>query len=331
MVAEREGGEDVALEVEVAGDVRAGESELARRLDDAAQRSGERTRSWPARRWARAGCRRRPRSRRAGRSRAAARRRSASAIAPVWSARDQKSTTLRSGSHRAARRLASRQRSRSSVRRGSTRSRRRPRRRELVVVAPGADGEPGEERGAERRRLAHRRHLDRALGGVGERLHERRVGGHAAVDAEPRDRDARVGLGRLDQVGAAVGDALEHRAHDLGAAGAAREPEQRCRARRSPTAACRAQERRHVPDVAGVVALRRDLVRLSAALVMTPRSSRSHSTLVPADSMIASRPHVSVPPTRRHTIGNVPPGPRVSNAGRVGAQHEVEHRRRCRT
>ena len=33
--------------------------------------------------------------------------------------------------------------------------------------------------------------------------------------------------------------------------------------------------------------------------------------------MIASTPHVSVPPTRRHTIGNVPPGPRDSNGGRA--------------
>ena len=40
MVAQREGGEDVALEVEVAGDVGPPEAELARRLHDAAQRSG---------------------------------------------------------------------------------------------------------------------------------------------------------------------------------------------------------------------------------------------------------------------------------------------------
>ena len=46
------------------------------------------------------------------------------------------------------------------------------------------------------------------LRGVGERLHERRVVGHAAVDAQRRDRDAAVGFGRVDEVGAAVRDAL---------------------------------------------------------------------------------------------------------------------------
>ena len=49
---------------------------------------------------------------------------------------------------------------------------------------------------------------------------------------------------------------------------------------------------------------------------MSPRSSRNHSTLVPADSMIASIPHVTVPPRRHATIGNVPASPVVSNDGR---------------
>ena len=40
------------------------------------------------------------------------------------------------------------------------------------------------------------------------------------------DRDAAVGLGRLDQVGAPVGDALEHGPHDLGPARAPGEAEQ---------------------------------------------------------------------------------------------------------
>jgi hypothetical protein len=51
---------------------------------------------------------------------------------------------------------------------------------------------------------------------------------------------------------------------------------------------------------------------------MIPRSSRSHSTFVPADSMIASMPHVAAPARRHATIGNVPPGPRASNGGRSG-------------
>jgi hypothetical protein len=40
VIAQREGGEDVTLEVEVAGDVGAPEAELARCLNDAAQRGG---------------------------------------------------------------------------------------------------------------------------------------------------------------------------------------------------------------------------------------------------------------------------------------------------
>ena len=64
-----------------------------------------------------------------------------------------------------------------------------PRGRELVVDRPGADGEAGEERGAERRRLATGEISTGRLRGVGERLHERGVLGHAAVDAQRRDRD----------------------------------------------------------------------------------------------------------------------------------------------
>ena len=56
---------------------------------------------------------------------------------------------------------------------------------------------------------------------------------------------------------------------------------------------------------------------------MRPRSSRSHSTLVPAASMMASRPHVVAPSTRRVTIGNVPDGPRSNGA--FGADDDVEH------
>ena len=58
---------------------------------------------------------------------------------------------------------------------------------------------------------------------------------------------------------------------------------------------------------------------------MMPRSSRSHSTQVPADSMIASMPQVIVPPRRQAMIGMVPAGPRTAWVGRVGAQALVEH------
>ena len=64
----------------------------------------------------------------------------------------------------------------------------------------------------------------------GQRLHEGRVGGHPAVDAQVVDGEAGVGLGRLDQVGAAVGDALEHGPHDCARVDAAGEAEQRAAA-----------------------------------------------------------------------------------------------------
>ena len=66
------------------------------------------------------------------------------------------------GSSRGRGSTASRQRSRSSTRFGSTAHARLPRVREVVDRTVVADREPGHERGAARRRLAHRRDLDRA-------------------------------------------------------------------------------------------------------------------------------------------------------------------------
>ena len=58
---------------------------------------------------------------------------------------------------------------------------------------------------------------------------------------------------------------------------------------------------------------------------MRPRSSRSHSTLVPADSMIASTPHVTSPACDQATIGNVPCSPRAGRGRAAGAAAHVEH------
>ncbi len=57
---------------------------------------------------------------------------------------------------------------------------------------------------------------------------------------------------------------------------------------------------------------------LSAASASTPRSSTNHSTLVPAESITASAPHVSSPPRLQATIGNVPCGWRWALAGAEG-------------
>ena len=48
---------------------------------------------------------------------------------------------------------------------------------------------------------------------------------------------------------------------------------------------------------------------------MIPRSSRNHSTALPADSMTASVPQVAWPATRKATMGKVPASPRPATAG----------------
>ena len=65
--------------------------------------------------------------------------------------------------------------------------------------------------------------------------------GHAAVDPQRVERQVAVELGRLDQVGASLGDALEHRPHDVRRGGAAGQARAACRGRRSPTGACPAR------------------------------------------------------------------------------------------
>ena len=56
-------------------------------------------------------------------------------------------------------------------------------------------------------------------------------------------------------------------------------------------------------------------------LSMMPKSSRSHSTAVPAASMTASTPHVTAPACRQATTGNVPWSPRRAKSGRSGPTH----------
>ena len=105
--------------------------------------------------------------------------------------------------------------------------------------------------------FAHRRDLDRALRRVGERLDERRVVGHAAVDAQRRDRDAGVGLGRLDEIRAALGDAFEHCAHDVRARRTRCQAEQRAACAVVPGRRAETEERGHEHDAVGVRAPRR--------------------------------------------------------------------------
>ena len=128
--------------------------------------------------------------------------------------------------------------------------------------------------------------------------------------------EAAVGLGRLEQVGAPVGDPLEHRPHELGPAGAAGDPEQGAAGAEVPHRRAQAEQRRDEPDVAGAVAAARRRRPTPRRGSISPRSSRSHSTQVPADSIMASTPQVGRPARCQATIGKVPAGAAAA-AGRA--------------
>ena len=139
-----------------------------------------------------------------------------------------------------------------------------------------------------------------------------------------------VGLGRLDEVGAALGHALEHGPHDLRALAAAGEAEQRAAGAVVPARACRGRAGRARRRRRRWSSQRLATSWLSAAVAMMPRSSRSHSTLVPAESMTASTPQVVTPPRRQATIGKLPPSPWRSKRGRSLAEVRGRACRRCR-
>ena len=69
-----------------------------------------------------------------------------------------------------------------------------------------------------------------------------------------------VRLGRLEQVGAAMGDPFEHGAHELRPAAATGQPEQRAARAVVPVRRAEAHQRRHVHHAVGVLALRGDVV-----------------------------------------------------------------------
>ena len=78
---------------------------------------------------------------------------------------------------------------------------------------------------------------------------------HAAVDAQRADRVAAVRLGRLDQVGAAVGHALEDGPDDLGPTRAPGQPDQGAPGAEVPHRRAQAEEGRDEPDVTRGLAL----------------------------------------------------------------------------
>ena len=136
---------------------------------------------------------------------------------------------------------------------------------DVVGRVPEADRQPGEVRGAERRRLGHLRPHDRHAEQVGLKLHQQLLAGGAAVDAQLRQIDSRVGLHRFEQVGDLEGDALERGAGDVAGGRAAREPDDRAARVGIPVRRAQAGERGHEVDAAAVGHRRRqrlDLGRL---------------------------------------------------------------------
>ena len=179
----------------------------------------------------------------------------------------------------------------------------------VVLVGPGADGHAGQVGGAEGGGLEHRRDLDGPAAGVGQRLGEdrdcptcprRRGGGRWAVPSRPPPPRA----GR--RPGGPPPPAPPAPARGARCPGSAR---RRCPGPRSPRPGCPARagpgrtRRRRCPDNGPATSAE------WAAVSMMPRSSRSHSTQVPADSMMASTPQViSAAP---------PPGDDRDGAGRA--------------
>ena len=151
------------------------------------------------------------------------------------------------------------------------------------------------------------RDLDRASDGVGQRLDEDVVVGHAAVDAQRRRSDTRCRPPtprpgpRLD---GPPPRARPGRSRDGPSPGSARPA---CRGRRSPTPVCRGPSSAGTNQTSPVLSHCAATASDSSDDARSPRSSRSHSTQVPAESMTASVPQVALPPTRKATMGKVPP------------------------
>ena len=222
-------------------------------------------------------------------------------------------------------------RTRAVARRRRVRGRRprRVRQSRLDVVegeVPGAH-ERHQTRAA-RRRLALGRHRDAQSREVGE-----------ALDAETRSRSCRrrrgsrrastpvSTLGGLDEVGAAMGDALEDGAHQVGLRRAARECRRIRRARRSPTAACRVPSSagtKETPSLEGTdvasVSVSRGVVD-EAEVVAEPLDARARREDDALDA--PGRPR------RRgceRRSGKQPEANRFMVVGPVRAAHHVEHR-----
>jgi hypothetical protein len=114
----------------------------------------------------------------------------------------------------------------------------------IVHRRPVADREPREVRASERGRLGDRGPHDRYAEQVRLELHQRVVGGGAAVHAQFGQRDPGVGRHRVEQIGHLIGDALERRARDVSRRRPARDADDYAAYVRIPMRRAEAGERR---------------------------------------------------------------------------------------
>ena len=207
----------------------------------------------------------------------------------------------RASSHRARRSARS-----SSPPRGSTTRRGAQAAATSSSSAQMPDGHAGQVGGAEGGGLEHRGDLDRPPAGVGQRLGEDRVGRHAPVDPERRRRGV-PSRPRPPRAGRLPGGPPPRAPPAPARAGRCpgSVPTKVPRAPKSHTGVP-SPSRAGTNQTSPVSSQRPATSAESAAESMMARSSRSHSTQVPADSMMASTPQVIRPRRRQAMMGMVP-------------------------
>ena len=120
-----------------------------------------------------------------------------------------------------------------------------------LQVRPVPDREAGRVRRAQRHRLRPQRALDRHVEHVGHELHEQVVRRHPAVDLQPGDGQARVGVHRVDDLARLPPGGLQHRAGQVAAGDVGGQPDHDAAGLRVPARRVQPGERRH--DVAAAV------------------------------------------------------------------------------
>ncbi len=128
----------------------------------------------------------------------------------------------------------------------------RPQRRQLAFGLPEAGAEAGERGRAERRRFRVRRAQHGNAEQVRLELQQQVVARRAAVDAQLRQRMAGVLAHGVDEIGGLERDALQCRAGDVRAVGAAREPDEGAARRGVPLGRAEPGKRGHQIDIARV-------------------------------------------------------------------------------